>query len=160
GSPAARQRPSNMRPVIRPGIVHRLDKATSGLMLIAKTPRALTVLSRHFRRKLVQKRYIALVRGKVEEEKLFISAPIGRDPGRRPQWNVLPGGKPSETRLRVLDCREASTLVELEPVTGRTNQLRIHCASIGHPIVGDLWYGPCLPSSDLETDREEGPVPT
>jgi 23S rRNA pseudouridine1911/1915/1917 synthase len=129
-----------MRSVIRPGIVHRLDKATSGLMVIAKTPHALSVLSKHFRRKLVKKRYLALLHGRIGEASRVISAPIGRDPDRRPHWGILEGGKESETRLQVLDRREDRTLVELEPVTGRTNQLRIHCAFIGHPIVGDLLY--------------------
>jgi 23S rRNA pseudouridine1911/1915/1917 synthase len=144
--------------IIRPGIVHRLDKATSGLMLIAKTPQALSVLSSHFRRKLVQKRYLALVRGRIGEDTRVILAPIGRDPDRRPQWGVLPEGKPSETRLRVLDRRADATLVELEPVTGRTNQLRIHCAFIGHPIVGDFWYGACAGSGTLGADQEENRV--
>ena len=129
------------RSVIRPGIVHRLDKATSGLMVIAKTPHALSVLSKHFRRKLVKKRYLALLHGRIGEASRVISAPIGRDPDRRPHWGVLEGGKESETRLQVLDRREDTTLVELEPVTGRTNQLRIHCAFIGHSIVGDPLYG-------------------
>jgi 23S rRNA pseudouridine1911/1915/1917 synthase len=130
-----------LRYVIRPGIVHRLDKATSGLMVIAKTPHALSVLSKHFRRKLVKKRYLALLHGRIGEASRVISAPIGRDPDRRPHWGVLEGGKESETRLQVLDRREDTTLVELEPVTGRTNQLRIHCAFIGHPIVGDSLFG-------------------
>jgi 23S rRNA pseudouridine1911/1915/1917 synthase len=126
---------------IRPGIVHRIDRATSGLLVIAKTQRALSVLSTHFQRRLVEKRYVALVRGRVAEDELRISAPIGRDPASRPEWNVREGGKPSETRLRVLERAGERTLVELEPVTGRTNQLRIHCAHAGHPIVGDEWYG-------------------
>jgi 23S rRNA pseudouridine1911/1915/1917 synthase len=140
----------HMRSVIRPGIVHRLDKATSGLMVIAKTPHALSVLSKHFRRKLVKKRYLALLHGRIREASRVISAPIGRDPDRRPHWGVLDGGKASETRLEVLDRREDMTLVELEPVTGRTNQLRIHCALIGHPIVGDLLYGPGMKENDKE----------
>lgn len=127
----------NPQPVTRPGIVHRLDRATSGLMVIAKTPRALTVLSNHFRKRLVSKRYLASVHGSVEAEAGSIIAPIGRDPTRQPQWRVLETGRPAETRFKVLDRMERTTLLELEPVTGRTNQLRIHCAHIGHPIVGD-----------------------
>jgi len=123
--------------VTRPGLVHRLDRATSGLMVIAKTPRALTVLSRHFRKRLVEKRYLALVRGYVEEEAGSINAPIGRDPDQRPRWRVMEGGKSAETRFKVLERMAGATLLELEPVTGRTNQLRIHCAHIGHAIVGD-----------------------
>jgi 23S rRNA pseudouridine1911/1915/1917 synthase len=129
------------RPVIRPGLVHRLDRSTSGLMVIAKTSRALTILSRHFRKRLVEKRYLALVSGNVEEEAGSIDAPIGRDPDQLPRWRVMEGGKPAETRFKVLDRLEGATLLELEPVTGRTNQLRIHCAHMGHPIVGDEMHG-------------------
>jgi len=127
--------------LVRPGLVHRLDRATSGLMVIARTPRALSVLSRHFHHRLVEKRYLAVVRGRVLESSGSIQAPVGRDPDRRPQWGVMEGGKPSETRFCVLDRRPHATLVELEPVTGRTNQLRIHCAHAGHPIIGDDLYG-------------------
>ena len=125
------------RPVIRPGIVHRLDRATSGLIVIAKTPRALTVLSNHFRRRLVEKRYLALVHGVVGEDAGSIAAPIGRDADERPHWRVTQSGRAAETRFTVLERFQRGTLLELEPVTGRTNQLRIHCAHIGHPIVGD-----------------------
>lgn len=130
----------NFEPVIRPGIVHRLDRATSGLMVIAKTQRALTVLSRHFRKRLVEKHYLAWVRGIVEEEAGSIDAPIAREPELR-RWRVIEGGKPAETRFKVLETLRGATLLELEPVTGRTNQLRIHCAYIGHPIIGDEMYG-------------------
>lgn len=128
------------RAMVRPGLVHRLDRATSGLMVIAKTERALSVLTRHFHRRLVEKRYRALVHGVIEEDELAINAPIGRDPEAHPKWNVSSNGKPSETRLRVVERSAHVTLVELEPVTGRTNQLRIHCAHIGHAILGDDWY--------------------
>jgi len=128
-------------PVVRPGMVHRLDRATSGLMVIAKTPRALTNLSRHFRKRLVEKCYLALVHGKVTDETGSINAPIGRDPEQQPRWRVMESGKPAETRFTVLERFGEATLLELEPVTGRTNQLRIHCAHIGHPIVGDEMHG-------------------
>jgi 23S rRNA pseudouridine1911/1915/1917 synthase len=133
----------NRQAVTRPGMVHRLDRATSGLIVIAKAPRALTVLSRHFRRRLVEKRYLAWVRGNVEEEAGSISAPIGRDADQRPRWRVMESGKSAETRFKVLERMRRATLLELEPVTGRTNQLRIHCAHIGHPIVGDDMHGDC-----------------
>jgi 23S rRNA pseudouridine1911/1915/1917 synthase len=126
--------------MVRPGLVHRLDRATSGLMVIAKTGRALSILTRHFHRRLVEKRYLALVHGLIEKEEMTINAPIGRDPAAHPKWNVSMSGKPSETRLRVIERRARATLLELEPVTGRTNQLRIHCAHIGHAILGDDWY--------------------
>ncbi|HEY0320849.1 MAG TPA: RluA family pseudouridine synthase [Pyrinomonadaceae bacterium] len=128
------------RPLVRPGIVHRLDRATSGLMVVAKTERALSILTRHFHRRLVEKRYLALVHGCIEEDELTINAPVGRDPEAHPKWNVYASGKQAETRLRVIERRESMSLVELEPVTGRTNQLRIHCAHIGHAILGDDWY--------------------
>lgn len=141
GSLDARSSILHSQPVIRPGIVHRLDRATSGLIVIAKTPRALTVLSRHFRKRLVEKRYLALVRGSVEEQAGSISAPIGRDPDQRPRWRVIESGRIAETRFTVLERLTGATLLQLEPVTGRTNQLRIHCAHIGHPIIGDEMYG-------------------
>ena len=134
---------SEAQPVIRPGLVHRLDRATSGLMVIAKTQRALTILSRHFNRRLVRKRYIALVHGDVAEDSFEVVSPIGRDADRRPRWGVMEDGRHAHTRIKVLQRSDEVTLVELEPVTGRTNQLRIHCASVGHPVVGDDLYGGC-----------------
>ena len=126
---------------IRPGLVHRLDRATSGLMVVAKTQDALSSLSRHFHRRLVEKRYLALVSGRPQEDEISIDAPIGRDALARPQWRTMEEGKPALTRLRVVEPGVRLSLVELEPVTGRTNQLRIHCAHAGHPIAGDDWYG-------------------
>jgi 23S rRNA pseudouridine1911/1915/1917 synthase len=128
------------RELVRPGIVHRLDRATSGLMVIAKHQRALSILSRHFHQRLVSKHYLALVHGCVAEDERIINAPIGRDPAKQPHWRVLESGRQAETRLSVLERLSSRTLVRLEPVTGRTNQLRIHCAHIGHAIVGDEWY--------------------
>ncbi len=127
--------------LVRPGLVHRLDRATSGLMVVAKTQRALSVLSRHFHRRLVEKRYLAVVTGAPPESEGRVNAPLGRNPDLRPQWGVMETGKPSETRYRRLESRGAATLLELEPVTGRTNQLRIHCAYAGFPILGDDLYG-------------------
>lgn len=127
--------------VVRPGLVHRLDRATSGLMVIAKHGRALSVLSGHFQRRLVEKRYLALVHNSISEDELLISANIGRNPESRPFWRVMNDGRPAETKLRVLSRGNDLTCVELEPLTGRTNQLRIHCAHTGHPIIGDAWYG-------------------
>ena len=127
-------------PYVRPGMVHRLDRATSGLMVIAKTQRALSVLSRHFHKRLVEKRYLALVRGNVIADNGSIIAPIGRDEDRRPRWWVMESGRSAETRFQVRERLEDSTLLELQPITGRTNQLRIHCAYYGHPILGDELY--------------------
>ena len=126
---------------VRPGLPHRLDRATSGLMVVAKNQRALSVLSGHFHRRLVEKRYLALVHGRVLADAMTISAPVGRVEGVWPKWRVTEEGRPAESKLRVVARRASVTLVELEPVTGRTNQLRIHCAHAGHAIVGDGWYG-------------------
>jgi 23S rRNA pseudouridine1911/1915/1917 synthase len=122
--------------IVRPGLVHRLDKKTSGLILIAKTAHAHRVLSAHFERKLIEKKYLALVEGVVKEDSGEISAPIGRFEETK-YWNIKADGKPAETRFRVVERFADTTLLELQPVTGRTNQLRIHCEYIGHPIVGD-----------------------
>ena len=121
---------------IRPGLVHRLDKQTSGLMIVAKSVRVHRVLADHFKRKLVEKRYIALVEGLVRDEEGVVESPIGRYADLK-LWNVKDDGKDAKTRFWVRAKQADSKLVELEPVTGRTNQLRIHCSSIGHPIVGD-----------------------
>jgi 23S rRNA pseudouridine1911/1915/1917 synthase len=131
---------NDSRLIIRPGLIHRLDKKTSGLMVVSKTLRAHQILSKHFERKLVEKKYIALVGGIIRENSGTITAPIGRFAELK-HWNVKTDGKPSETRFRVLEKRKDTTLLELEPITGRTNQLRIHCAYIGHPIVGDEGRG-------------------
>jgi 23S rRNA pseudouridine1911/1915/1917 synthase len=130
---------SDSRPFIRPGLVHRLDRQTSGLLVVAKTMRAHRILSDHFRRKLVEKKYFALVEGLVKEDSGTIVAPIGRIEEIK-LWNVKAGGKHAETRFRIKERFSDSTLLELEPVTGRTNQLRIHCAHVGHPIIGDKWH--------------------
>lgn len=125
---------------IRPGLIHRLDKDTSGLIVIAKEPRAHRILCRHFQIKLVEKRYLALVDGIVGDDEGTITGAIGRNAEKK-MWELHGEGKPSTTLFRVAERRASSTLLELEPVTGRTNQLRIHCASIGHPIVGDTARG-------------------
>ncbi|HEX2490207.1 MAG TPA: RluA family pseudouridine synthase [Blastocatellia bacterium] len=128
---------------IRPGLIHRLDRNTSGVMVIAKTPRAHRTLSKHFRERRVKKFYLALLSGRMEKDSGEVDAPIGSDPKVWPHWRVTPegeGGKPAQTLYRVKRRFKAHTLVELEPLTGRTHQLRIHCNLIGHPIVGDPIY--------------------
>ena len=145
--------------VIRPGLVHRLDRATSGLMVIAKTQRTLTILSRHFHRRLVEKRYLALLQGNVTEDSFEIVAPIGRDADERPRWRVMENGRHAHTRIEVRRRNREVTLVELEPVTGRTNQLRIHCATVGHPVVGDDLYGDCAVNGRDATPQPEGSNP-
>jgi 23S rRNA pseudouridine1911/1915/1917 synthase len=125
---------------IRPGLVHRLDKQTSGLIVIAKSVRTHRSLARQFQRKSVEKKYLALVDGVVEDDSGTVTASIGRFADEK-RWDVKAGGKNAETRFVVIERYADTTLLELEPVTGRTNQLRIHCASIGHPIVGDVSRG-------------------
>ncbi len=127
--------------LVRPGLVHRLDRATSGVMVVAKTQRALSQLSRHFNRRLIAKRYLALVTGAVRDDRGRWQAPIGRDPQRQPHWWVSEDGKLSVTNFTVRERLRGVTLLELEPVTGRTNQLRIHAAYFGHAIIGDDLYG-------------------
>lgn len=124
----------------RAGLIHRLDKDTSGLLLISKTPRAHRILSNHFKRKLVEKKYFAVVEGIVEKTSGTIDAPIGRFEKER-VWNIKEDGKNAVTNFWVKERFADKTLLELEPVTGRTNQLRIHLAYIGNPILGDKKYG-------------------
>lgn len=124
----------------RPGLVHRLDRETSGLMVIAKNLRSHRVLASHFHRKLVQKRYRAIVSGRLDIDEGIIEMPIGRHDELK-FWAVRADGKASVTKFWVRKRSDSATLVELEPITGRTNQLRIHCAAVGHPIVGDIARG-------------------
>ena len=124
----------------RPILLHRLDRDTSGVIAIAKTERANRIVSKAFRDRRVKKSYLALVQGIVAEENGTIDAPIGRDPHGWPRWKVLPEGDPSQTQFTVQRRFPHHTLLALEPLTGRTHQLRIHCAYIGHPIVGDQVY--------------------
>ncbi|MFZ1700413.1 MAG: RluA family pseudouridine synthase [Pyrinomonadaceae bacterium] len=126
--------------VVRPGLIHRLDKQTSGLIVVAKNARAHRLLSGHFMKKRVEKRYFALVDGVVEPDEGTIEAPIGRYDELK-YWSVKEDGKHSESRFWVRERYVDTTLIEMEPVTGRTNQLRIHCEMIGHPIVGDVRRG-------------------
>lgn len=131
---------------IRPGIVHRLDKDTSGLILVAKNERALRDLQRQFKQRLVEKRYLALVEGAVHPAEAIIEAPIGRDPRQRKRMAVIrPGSsatsRPAETRYRALTFYDDFTLVECFPLTGRTHQIRVHMAFAGYPLVGDTVYG-------------------
>lgn len=135
--------------VMRPGIVHRLDKDTSGVMVVARTPFARTSLSRQFKDRTVSKTYLAIVKGHVAHGQMTISRPVGRHPTERKRMSVAARvGREAVTRLRVLermgvarDPDRATTLVCLKPETGRTHQLRVHLASIGHPCLGDPVYG-------------------
>ncbi|MCZ2389638.1 MAG: RluA family pseudouridine synthase [Acidobacteria bacterium] len=128
--------PSISRPVIRPGLPHRLDKDTSGVLVAAKTKFAQQKLTRAFTRRTVEKTYLAIVVGEPRENAGEIEAPIGRDAEAK-FWRVMPEGKPAASRFRVLTTFDGHSLLEAEPITGRTNQLRIHLESIGCPILGD-----------------------
>jgi 23S rRNA pseudouridine1911/1915/1917 synthase len=139
---------------VRPHLIHRLDRETSGLILIAKNPNASRILCNHFKRKLFEKKYLAMVEGIVEQDTGEINASIGRDELER-KWKVKADAKLSQTIFTVLKRFADKTLLELEPVTGRTNQLRIHCNYIGHTILGDEMHNGrkhsrlCLHSSKL-----------
>jgi tRNA pseudouridine32 synthase/23S rRNA pseudouridine746 synthase len=124
-------------------VVHRLDMATSGLMLFARGAAAQRRLSRAFAQRDVHKRYIALVHGRVAPDQGEIDLPLIADWPNRPLQKVdRERGKPSLTRWRVIDAQADHTRLELEPVTGRAHQLRVHLLAIGHPILGDALYAP------------------
>ena len=127
---------------VRPGIVHRLDKETSGLLVVAKHERALAALQAQFQARETLKLYLALLEGVVEPEEGTIDAPIGRDPRNRQRMAVLREGRPAVSHFRVVERFARHTLVEVRPETGRTHQIRVHCAFIGHPVAGDPVYGP------------------
>lgn len=128
--------------VMRPGIVHRLDKGTSGLMVIAKSDEAHRHLSEQFKMRLVSKHYTALVHGNLREEEGIADAPVGRHPVERKKMSTASRrGKSALTRWKVLERFGAFTLLEAKIETGRTHQIRVHLSAMGHPVVGDSVYG-------------------
>lgn len=138
----------------RPGIIHRLDKDTSGLMVVAKTDRARVSLVQQWEERSVEKDYLALVVGSVEPDEGEIDAPIGRHPKRRQQMSVLASGRSAVTRFSVVQRFDAATLLELRIETGRTHQIRVHCAFIGHGVVGDTVYGSRSSLDEINAPRQ------
>ncbi|MCC6944684.1 MAG: RluA family pseudouridine synthase [Thermomicrobiales bacterium] len=124
----------------RPGIVHRLDKETSGVMVVGISDRGHRSLTRQWANRTVDKRYLALVQGEVDVEQGTIDVPIGRHPTDRLRMAPISSGKTAVSHFTVLERFTGSTLVEVELVTGRTHQIRVHMAFIGHPVVGDSVY--------------------
>jgi 23S rRNA pseudouridine1911/1915/1917 synthase len=124
----------------RPGVVHRLDKDTSGLMVVAKTDRAKESLLAQWQARTVLKEYVALVRGVVEPDEGTIDAPIIRDSLDRKRMAVIAGGRDAVTHFRVQERFLEATLMKVDLETGRTHQIRVHFAFIGHPVVGDTTY--------------------
>jgi 23S rRNA pseudouridine1911/1915/1917 synthase len=126
---------------LRPGIVHRLDKDTSGLLVVGKTASAVAQLQAQLKERTVEKRYTLLVHGSIVEERGMIDAPIGRDLRDRQRMSARADGRPAQTAFTVLERLAEYTLVDANLLTGRTHQLRVHFAYIGHPVAGDLVYG-------------------
>lgn len=126
----------------RPGIVHRLDKDTSGLLVVARNEKARRDLQAQFKERRVEKKYLALVEGRLSPPQGRIEAPIGRDRRHRKRMAVLKDGHPARTSYHVLEYFSQNTLLEITPETGRTHQIRVHLAFIKHPIAGDRVYGP------------------
>ncbi len=127
--------------VMRPGIVHRLDRDTSGVILVAKNDAAHQALARQLKARTIEKAYLALVEGTPKPSEGVIDAPIARDRARRQRMAVVSGGREAVTAYRVVERFSGASLIEARPKTGRTHQIRVHLAAIGHPIVGDRVYG-------------------
>jgi 23S rRNA pseudouridine1911/1915/1917 synthase len=133
--------PSGIAGVQRPGIVHRIDRDTSGLLMVARNDAAQASLQAQLKARRVKKTYLALVAGSVSAAAGRIEAPVGRDPLRRTRMAVTQNGRPATTGYRVRERFAGWTLLELDLVTGRTHQIRVHVEAIGHPVAGDPMYG-------------------
>ena len=130
---------------IRPGIVHRIDKDTSGLLLVAKNDFSHASLSEQIKVHSVQRAYMAIVQGGMREDCGTVEGPIGRHPTDRKKMAIVPGGRDAVTHWRVLEPLKGATLLECRLTTGRTHQIRVHLAAMGHPICGDFLYGQEIP---------------
>ena len=147
-NPTNTTNPTNEDFINRAGIVHRIDKETSGILLIAKTPEAFSELQRQFKERIIHKTYLAVVHGTLVPETGEIRAPVARLPWNRERFGIVPGGKESVTTYKVVNHFERTrgkqsekySFVELYPETGRTHQIRVHLKYINHPIVGDYLY--------------------
>ncbi|AGQ27460.1 RluA family pseudouridine synthase [Streptococcus pyogenes] len=133
---------SSINGVVRPGIVHRIDKDTSGLLMVAKTDAAHQALAEELKAKKSLRKYLAIVHGNLPNDRGMIEAPIGRSEKDRKKQAVTAKGKEAVTRFTVLERFGDYSLVELQLETGRTHQIRVHMAYIGHPVAGDSLYGP------------------
>lgn len=133
----------------RAGIVHRIDKETSGILLIAKNPQTFIELQRQFKERMVKKTYLAIVHGKLVPPEGEIRAPIGRLPWNRERFGIVPGGREALTTYKVIQSDNDFSFVELYPQTGRTHQIRVHLKYINHPIIGDFLY------AGRKTSRED-----
>ena len=136
---------------MRPGIVHRLDKDTSGLLIVAKNDRAHLSLCAQFKERTMEKHYLALATGRMREERGRIDAPIARHPMDRKRMAVVAGGREAQTEYRVLEWLRGASYLDVHLLTGRTHQIRVHMQHIGHPLVGDPIYGAKHPA--IRADR-------
>ena len=143
-----------------PGLAHRLDRDTSGCLILGRHRKALEKLGTLFKQRAIGKAYWAIVAGQPAQDEGFIDLPLGTlEPGRGWWMKVDPAGQPSQTKWRVCGRMDGFAWLELEPLTGRTHQLRVHCAAMGWPIVGDRVYGTVDPAHSLQLHAREVTVP-
>jgi 23S rRNA pseudouridine1911/1915/1917 synthase len=132
---------ANVGPTERAGLVHRLDRGTSGVILVGRTEEAYENLKNQFRRRSVKKTYQALVKGRVEDESILVDVPVGRHPGNPTLRHATPEGKEATTKIKTIATNQQISALKCFPKTGRTHQIRVHCEYLGHQILGDKKYG-------------------